>query len=150
MAFGKLPNVTGWQPIRLRSGQALCSRVLAIADRKSRIENQRCQGGGIGRRARLRIWCRKACRFESCLWQNLQSLGRGRKVYPQISQIKFWLLPLIFVPKNLRNLWIKFLCEICGQTDSGTICCPRETLLAVRRNRSRRNALLRGAAAIRR
>ena len=24
-AFGKLPNATGWQPIRLRSGQALCS-----------------------------------------------------------------------------------------------------------------------------
>src|SRR5437016_12356987 len=27
------------------------------------------QGGEIGRRARLRIWCRKACRFESCPWQ---------------------------------------------------------------------------------
>ena len=78
--------------------------------------------------------------------------GRERFIrrFHRFTQIKFWLVPLIFVPKNLRNLWIKFLCEICGQTDSGTICCPRETLLAVRRNRSRRNALLRDAAAIRR
>src|SRR5207249_11995869 len=30
----------------------------------------------IGRRARLRIWCRKACRFESCPWQNFCSGGR--------------------------------------------------------------------------
>jgi hypothetical protein len=25
-----------------------------------------CPGGGIGRHARLRIWCRKTCRFKSC------------------------------------------------------------------------------------
>src|SRR5205823_9264580 len=33
------------------------------------VSYQVSQGGGIGRRARLRIWCRKACRFESCPWQ---------------------------------------------------------------------------------
>ena len=27
--------------------------------------NQECACGGIGRHARLRIWCREACRFES-------------------------------------------------------------------------------------
>src|SRR5205807_5629870 len=37
-----------------------------IANLESKIKGQ---GGGIGRRARLRIWCRKACRFESCPWQ---------------------------------------------------------------------------------
>ena len=29
--FGKLPNATGWQPIRLRSGQALCSPAPLLA-----------------------------------------------------------------------------------------------------------------------
>ena len=35
------------------------------------VNYQVSQGGGIGRRVRLRIWCRKACRFESCPWQLL-------------------------------------------------------------------------------
>src|SRR5438270_13217597 len=37
-----------------------------IANLESKIKGQ---GGEVGRRARLRIWCRKACRFESCPWQ---------------------------------------------------------------------------------
>src|SRR5439155_19444134 len=36
-----------------------------IANLQSKTNSQ---GGGIGRRARLRIWCREACRFESCPW----------------------------------------------------------------------------------
>ena len=35
----------------------------------------KCPGGGIGRRARFRCVCRKACRFESC---------SGHGIYPGV------------------------------------------------------------------
>jgi hypothetical protein len=42
-----------------------------------------CRDGGIGRRARLRTVCRKACRFKSCSRHQLPAQSRGYPARPR-------------------------------------------------------------------
>jgi hypothetical protein len=66
-ASGCLFHFTG----RALGLQTAAATRLKCPDAETRVETQAqasdCESGGIGRRARLRIWCRKAWGFESPL-----------------------------------------------------------------------------------
>ena len=46
-----------------------------------------CPGGGIGRRARFRCVCRKACRFESCSGHKMQKSSSWRRYVGEVAEL---------------------------------------------------------------
>ncbi len=58
-------TTTNRQAVR-KTGKDWCHKTFGSFGEKHYLCTAKCACGGIGRRARLRIWCLATCRFESC------------------------------------------------------------------------------------
>lgn len=58
-------TTTNRQAVR-KTGKDWCHKTFGSFGEKHYLCTTKCACGGIGRRARLRIWCLATCRFESC------------------------------------------------------------------------------------
>ena len=58
-------TTTNRQAVR-ETGKDWCHKTFGSFGEKHYLCTAKCACGGIGRRARLRIWCLATCRFESC------------------------------------------------------------------------------------
>ena len=54
------------------------------------VNNMKCPGGGIGRRARFRCVCREACRFDSCPGHTVEDVLLEFPFYRYNGEVAEW------------------------------------------------------------